>query len=369
MPLRASRVLTLRFRRPARRASCLALLIAGVAATVPASAGAWNEEPATPEYSLSITEGVTTLPEESIFSTSGYVRPRAETVLTLVHDGVVVAKDTESNGDVGFSQVPQVGDVVNLESPAGRLVGSVVYDGLPSMDPTVCAGSTNFSGQRSAGMEVKGDSFTLVSHPHYTARRPGEQAQVTVLSGSSFGGSFLEPLQIGQTVEATEQLQTPLAGGATFTYSSRNERPVGACPLPPPLPPPPPPPPALLGSILKLPRTTIARLLRSGWVDQVTINQPGTVIQDLYLDGGSVPASASSVKGRHRARRHPAMLLARGSTSATAAGTVDVTIRLTAQGRRRLRHVHNIRAVLVTTLRSASGATLSLGHRSVSLHR
>ena len=37
--------------------------------------------------------------------------------------------------------------MVTLESPVGTTIGSVVYDGLPSIDPTVCAGSTNFSGR------------------------------------------------------------------------------------------------------------------------------------------------------------------------------------------------------------------------------
>lgn len=352
------------------RTSCLALLILGIAAAAaPVPAAAWSEEPTAPEYSLSIVEGVTTLPEEPILSTSGYVRPRAEVVLKIFHNGALVAKGTGSNGDVWLSQVPLVGDVVNLETPSGHLVGSVVYDGLPSMDPTVCAGSTNFSGQRSPGMEVKGSAYTLVSHPSYTARRPGEEAQVTVLSGQSFAGSFLMPLAFGQTVQAVEQLQSPLAGGATFTYSSRNERPVGACPVPP-APPPPPPPPALLGSILGLPRTTIGRLLRFGWTSQVTINQAGTVIEDLYLQGGSVPASASSARSaRHRHGRKPAVLLGRGSATVKAAGKVNVKIKLTAQGRRRLRHAHSVKAVLVTTLRSASGATLNLGRRSVTLHR
>ncbi len=63
------------------------------------------------------------------------------------------------------------------------------------------------------------------------------------------------------------------------------------------------------------------------------------------------------------------MLLARGSATAKAAGKVNVKIKLTAQGRRRLRHAHSVKAVLVTTLRSASGAKLNLGRRSVTLHR
>jgi hypothetical protein len=231
-------------------------------------------------------------------------------------------------------------------------VGSVKYDGLPSMDPTVCAGSANFSGQRSENEEVEGSFYTLVVHPSYVAKRSGGDAQVTALAGSVFAGNFLMPLALGETVQAREHLKTALAGGATFTYTSENDRPVGACPTPPSPPPPPPPPPALHGSIFKLVGTTIHKLLRSGWTDQVTINQAGTVTQDLYQVDGAVPASASSHRKGHRHKRKPpALLLARGSASATTAGTVKVLLRTTAKGRRVLSHSHSMRAELVTTLK------------------
>jgi hypothetical protein len=273
--------------------------------------------------------------------------------------------------------------VVRLESPTGfhghpggMVIGSFVYDGLPSMDPTVCAGSANFSGQRSAGQTVRGGGFLDVPGAYGGFDRWNPiQAQITLLSGSTFGGGFVEALASGETVWASESLETPLAGGAVFTYESKNERPVGACPPPPapqPHPPVPPAPPALEGSILKLARTTIHRLLRSGWADRVTINQPGTVVQDLYLQGGaSPPAYAAAGKGGrrpHRARKPP-LLLARGATTAGSAGTVTVLMRLTAKGRRLLQHSSHVRAVLVTTLRSAGGAKLSLARRTVTLRR
>ncbi len=76
-----------------KRASCVAMLAFGASAVFAAPAAAWEEEPKAPEYSLSIVEGVTTLPEESILYTSGSVRPRAETILTLrSHGGAVVAE-------------------------------------------------------------------------------------------------------------------------------------------------------------------------------------------------------------------------------------------------------------------------------------
>jgi hypothetical protein len=355
-----------------RRAAYLTTLAAlGIGTLVlPASAAAW-EEITMPEYSISVVEGETTVPEDPILHTSGYVHlphtNHVQVTLRLVHNGLTVAQDTESNGYAGFSQVPQVGDIVYLESPTGNVVGSDVYDGLPSMDPTVCAGSANLSGQRSAGEEVEGSYETLVVHPSYVAHRPGGQAQVTSLIGSSFGGNFLAPLALGETVNALERLRTTLAGGATFTYSSENVRPVGACPVPP-VPPPPPPAPALQGSIFKLVRTTIHKLLHSGWLTEVTINQPGTIVERLYLSDGKLPAYAASRHGRRHSRKPPALLLARGSAHAAAAGKVHVVLRATSQGRRVLAHVHSVRAVLITTLYSKTGSKLSLARRSLTLH-
>jgi hypothetical protein len=357
------------------RASCAGLLVIGVGVTLPGVAGAWNE-PKAPEYSIAIVEGETTVPSHSILSTSGSVNlphtSKVQVALRITEpSGVTVAENTGSEGGVWLGQVvPQIGDYVYLESPTGHVLESVKYDGLPSMDPTVCAGSTDFSGQRSENQEIEGSAFTLVVHPSYVAERLGGVAQITSLSGSSFAGDFLQPLQLGETVQAKEHLTTALGDGATFTYTSENDRPVGACPPAPPPPPPPPPPPALHGSIFKLVGTTIRKLLKSGWTDQVTINQAGTVTQDLYQVGGAVPASASAHRRGHgHKRKPPALLLARGAASAVTAGTVSVTLHVTAKGRHTLSHSHKVRAVLVTTLKTGSGAKLNLQTRTVTLDR
>jgi hypothetical protein len=101
----------------------------------------------------------------------------------------------------------------------------------------------------------------------------------------------------------------------------------------------------------------------------VTINQPGTVIQDLYLQSGALPAFASSRGKTHHAKKPAAMLLARGTVTATSAGTVEVVLRVNSRARRKLEKMKSVKAVLVTTLRSASGTKLDLGRRSVSFHR
>ncbi len=323
----------------------------------------------TPRFSLSIVEGESTLPEETLAHMSASVEnvSHAQVVLTITRGGIPIARD-QGESSAWLGQVPQVGDVVTMEV-GGRVVGAAVYDGLPSIDPTVCADSTNFSGQRSGAQEVQGGYYTLVLHTNpygetSTRRGASGQAQVTALVGGGYAGNFLTPLQLGETVWAEESSKTTLEGGEVFTYSSENDRPVGACPVPP-APPPPPPPPALQGSIVKLLRTTIHRLLKLGLSDQVTINQPGTVVQDLYLAGGSVPAYASRKHRHHR----PAVLLARGTATAKGAGTVSVLIRPTSKGRHMLSHRRRVRAKLVTTLHSASGAKLSLGVRTVTLDR
>ncbi len=357
-------------RRVRARAAVVALLTLGVLSTSATVAVASHM----PSYSIKVVEGVSTLPEDSILSTSASAPDHTSVTLRILRGGSTIAQNT-SEGGAWLSQVPQVGEVVTLEAPtgSGQLAGSIVYDGLPSMDPTVCAGSTNFSGQRTPGTEVEGSYLTLVPHPSYVATHHGGNAQITSLVGSSFGGNFLTAPSAGQTLSVSEHVTT-VAGGISFTYESETERPVGACPPPPPPPPPPAPAPALLGSILKLPHATLRSLLRSGHLsDQVTINQPGTVVQDLYLEDGTIPADASVASVKHRRHRHrhrpPATLVAAGSTSANAAGTVAVTLKLTARGRRRLAHAHNARLVLVTALHAASGAELNLGRRVIALHR
>jgi hypothetical protein len=336
-----------------------------------AFAASASAKPQTPVYTLTVSEGETTLPEFPIDGTSANANLGGSVALSIVRNGTVFARSTGGSGYAGTSQVPQVGDVVTMESPIGTPVGAVVYDGLPSMDPTVCAGSANFSGQNSPGETVKGKYVTLT--PRVERYGTSEQesnigrAQVTILSGSTFGGSFLAPLTPGQTVTAMESLETALAGGAVFKYESENSRPVGACPVVVPLASPPPPPPALQGTILKFLRTTIRHLLAHGWRNHVTINQPGTVTQDLYLKGGKLPAYAATSTGRHH-KTPPALLLARGVTSAKSAGTVSVLLKPTVKGRRRLKSAKNVTVVVVTTLRSDSGAKLSLPRRTVTLH-
>src|SRR5207253_645670 len=122
-------------------------------------------------------------------------------------------------------------------------------------------------------------------------------------------------------------------------------RPVGSCPLPPAPPPaiavkaaPPSGPIVLGGQVVQPSLTSIRRLLKSGWLLHVFINQPGTVVQNLYLQNGKLPAFAAKHK-------RGALLVARGSTTANHAGTVNVLLKATARGRGALKHVRRAKLV------------------------
>ena len=353
--------------------SCAAL-IAFAAMALPASALANHH---TAAYSLTVVAGETNFPEHiPVAGVSASVEntPSKELVISIIREGTTVFRSSPEGEDwASLSQVPEVGEVVTLESPVGKLIGSEVYDGLPTIDPTVCAGSNNFSGGNTSGFTVEGSYTTYgLQFGPYGEYRDWKQlafgeAQVKSLTGTSYGGNFLIPLAAGETVAARESLKTRLAEEATYTYTSEVVRPVGACPAPPPPPPSPPPPPVLSGSIFKLLGTSIHKLLHAGWSDLVSINQPGTVTQDVYLDSGKIPAVASSTRHHHHKALPPAMLLARGSATASAAGTVTVKLALTRTGRRKLKSAKRVTVVVLTTLTTAGGQKLSLGRRTLKL--
>ena len=73
-----------------------------------------------PATTLTVTEGETTYPEyQSVAGISGSANPNAKVGVSISRGGTVVYKADRQPG-AGLSQVPQVGDVVTLESPPGR---------------------------------------------------------------------------------------------------------------------------------------------------------------------------------------------------------------------------------------------------------
>lgn len=358
---------------PRLRATSFAVTVGALAVAcgvLACPAAAHEQQP--PEYSLNITQGETTQPEDSIAGVSASGPRHSQVRLRIIQGGVVVNQDTGNEGGAWLGPVaPAVGDTVTVESPLGTVVGAVVYDGLPSIEPTVCAGSTNFSGQRSGADEVAGGFYVVEPQtgPYGEVYRyeHGHRgfAQVTLLTGASFGGNFLVPLALGETVWAIETVKVREPGWI-FTYESETVRPVGACPAPPPPPPPAKPVlPPLQASLAKILNATIKALLKHGLSDHVYVNQPGIVTQALYLAGGKLPAYAAS---SHHKRLPPAVLLAKGAASVKAAGDVTVVLHLTSGGRGRVRNAKSVHAVLVTTVTSGAGVKITLAHRSVTLH-
>jgi hypothetical protein len=334
-------------------------------------AAAWSDSHGT-QYTLEVSEGETTLPEyESVAHTVAKVEPRASVAVAIVRNGTTVYKETGDSGYASVPQVPQPGDTVVLESPIGHVIGSNVYDGMPTIDPSTCVGSTTFEGENTSGFTVEGSyiTYTLVSAKHHDIKTSGfGQAQVKTLTGTSFGGSFLAPIASGATVNVKESLKTPLAGEATYTYISERTEPANkTCPTPPPPPPPPPLVTPLAGALVSLGHSKIHIVLKSGYRDHVRINQAGTITQDLYLRGGKLPAAAATAHEHHKAP--PALLLARGTATAGGPGTFGVVLKLTAAGRRRLEHSGHVSAILLTTLRTKNGQLATLSPKSLTLHR
>jgi hypothetical protein len=321
------------------------------------------------QYTLEVTEGENTIPQyESVAGTVARVEPNAPLAVSIVRNGITVY-ESEGNGWASVPQVPQPGETVVLESPVGHVIGSDVYDGLPTIDPSTCVSSTNFEGENTSGFTVEGSyiTLTLLSARKHEVQRSGfSEAQVKSLTGTSFGGNFLAPIAPGATVMVTESLKSALPGEATYTYVSERVEPANAtCPAPPPAPSPPPLVTPLQGALVALGHSKIKIVLKSGYRDSVSVNQAGSVTQDLFLRGGKLPATAAS----HHKKTPPALLLARGTAKTSAAGKVSVVLKLTAAGRRKLKSAGSVNAILLTTLRTANGQVDTLAPKSLTLHR
>ena len=90
----------------------LAIFAATVLA-VPASAHSSGP----PVYSLRITEGETTLPENPIEYTSGNASDESQIQVSIVRGGLVIARSHPNGGYTGMSQVPQAGESIGEKRP------------------------------------------------------------------------------------------------------------------------------------------------------------------------------------------------------------------------------------------------------------
>ena len=148
-------------------------------------------------------------------------------------------------GGAWMSQVPQTGDVVTLESPSGTPSARWSTTACPRSTRRFARAPPTSPASAPGWSRSKAATYSLVASPARTASEQGGSgpgAGHEPLRLGLFGGSFLTPLDARRRRSSrSSRSQTPLAGGAVFTYTSENDRPVGACPAPPPPPPPPPP--------------------------------------------------------------------------------------------------------------------------------
>jgi len=144
--------------------------------------------------------------------------------------------------------------------------------------------------------------------------------------------------------------------------------PAASLPLPPPAPP-------FQGTLSAVSlRLGIRDLLRGAFSDSVTLTGSGSVTQDLFAEGGVLPATATRVSaaGHKKSKRlQSALLLAKGSARTTAAGTVKVTLRPTTAGKKALKTTHrSLRAVLITSVKdSRTGRVTNLPPQKLTLRR
>jgi hypothetical protein len=203
---------------PVALCGALATFVATVVLVAPA--GAWAHDKA-PEYSLSVVEGADTQPADTIERVSASASENAEVSVSLTHNGLVVALDT-GEGYAGLSQVPQVGDVVTFASQG--FTTAVTYDGLPTIDPTVCVGSNNFSGQRTLGYTVEGGYYTVTPARRHIYHSQDTLAQIQVLSRSSAATPSTPSSRLPRHCQAERRSPTPARTTARSAAALRRRR-------------------------------------------------------------------------------------------------------------------------------------------------
>lgn len=281
-----------------------------------------------------------------------------------------VAMRTEQvRGGVVVPRVPggvslQVGDVFRIvRQDNGAVLAQTTYDGTPALSERTCLGQNAFSGTRASDAPVAVrayGAFESTSLDRYSPRR-NNIVRVRVLGDGTFAGVFDEPLGPGDLIRVAQTAET-LIGGVHTTVETTVSRVVGPCP---------PPPPAVVDRTppkstsfeLGAASTSVRSFLRFGLTSFVGIDEPGTVMQALYLDNGAkLPAGAAKAK-----RKPKAVLLGTGRTSSPIAGVVKVVLKPTKAGRSALKGKRSANAVLLTSVRDAAGNTVNLKARKLRL--
>jgi hypothetical protein len=312
--------------------------------------------------------------------------PSADTFqLDVVRDGATVASRTAPIYVALEPFVVVPGDLVRLTDVTISEFHEAVLSGRPAFDASVCGGSAAFAGDRDEGSTVTvsaGLSFGAGDPRNETIGIPKIAA-----GGTRFDGSFPKALGAGWEVAAEQGL----AFGTAFTLFNTARRPVAACPVAetPPVPAPAPAPaPAPVPAVPAAPARDLAApnghlrltaallkavdayraLLAGRFTGRVTVDEPGAVTQKLYLDDGAPQPAATAAAAKKKKPAKPT-LLGTGGATVTQPGAVAVTVKLSKNGKARVRRAKRTKVALVTTLVDAAGNARVLPPKHLTLKR
>ncbi|MBJ7331653.1 MAG: hypothetical protein JHC95_17290 [Solirubrobacteraceae bacterium] len=293
-----------------------------------------------------------------------------ENVRTVqLRGGVEIAAQTRTS-QTGGSVSVKSGDVFNvLDTTTGDTILSYTYDGRPSLDATTCVGQTAFSGQRTGDSEIwLQETGSLSEYMKGTY----QNGKLGTSGTGTFSGQFPRALTAGRFLLMVQTLRVTDTTGANAWIEIYSSSAVAACPVPPVDAPKPTPAPdttkptvgkAVLpkGNALKL-----ANFLIKGFSTTVTINEPGTVTQQLFLNNGAKLTAKTAAKSKKKAKP---VLLAKGSTVSKVAGKVKVKIKATKAGKKAIKGKRTVKAILVTTVKDLAGNTSTPSQAKLTLKK
>jgi len=301
--------------------------------------------------------------------------------LDVVRGGVTVATQTGQSYVAITPFAPQAGDEITLTDLTTSERRTVPVTGRPTFDASLCGAASGFAGDRDEAATV-----TVEASLSYGAGDPRNETLTLPQvfgAGTRFAGSFPTALGADWSVTAKQAR----AVDAVLTVFQAVTRPMGDCPPPAEAGPPTPAPAAdpapaavaapvkdllppgarlALAAALRRPAAAYRALLHGRFAARVSVTEPGLVTQTLYLDDGArLPAATAA--GRRAARRPT--VLGTGRAAATRPGAVEVTVKLSKNGRSALRRRRHVRVALVTVVTDGAGNARVLAPRRFALTR
>lgn len=254
------------------------------------------------------------------------------------------------------------GDIATL-SAGGSQVGSFTYDGLPSINADACAGHSSFTGTHGEG-QLYGGAYTPRAGT-YDSSNEG-----TVSGGSAYTVTLARPLAVGDVAWAGLSRDT----GALGVSESREVN-VGACPTPP-------QPPVAPVTTTAPPTDQQVRQAVSTAVGKASsvlrrldpadlASSKSAALPFAFPEPGTVKieltAPAPKGKSASAAAAKKPVLVAVGTKTLGAAGSVPVKLKVTGAGRKLLRKAKTVKLTLKATFTPARTAKPQSTNKSVTL--